>query len=40
MPWFRVDDDFALHPKAIAAGNAALGLWVRPSTRARTGSKT
>ena len=29
MPWFRVDDDLALHPKAIAAGNAALGLWVR-----------
>ncbi len=29
MPWFRVDDDFALHPKAIAAGNNALGLWVR-----------
>lgn len=29
MPWFRVDDDFALHPKAVAAGNAALGLWVR-----------
>lgn len=29
MPWFRVDDDFALHPKAVAAGNTALGLWVR-----------
>lgn len=29
MPWFRVDDDLALHPKAIAAGNTALGLWVR-----------
>lgn len=29
MPWFRVDDDLALHPKAIAAGNAAMGLWVR-----------
>lgn len=29
MPWFKVDDGFAFHPKAIAAGNAALGLWVR-----------
>jgi hypothetical protein len=29
MTWFKVDDAFALHPKAIAAGNAALGLWVR-----------
>lgn len=29
MPWFRVDDDLATHPKAITAGNTALGLWVR-----------
>ncbi|MBN9739536.1 hypothetical protein DMP23_00180 [Amycolatopsis sp. A1MSW2902] len=29
MPWFAVDDGFADHPKAIRAGNAALGLWVR-----------
>lgn len=29
MPWFKVDDNFASHPKAVAAGNAALGLWVR-----------
>ncbi|GAB3372488.1 hypothetical protein [Amycolatopsis echigonensis] len=29
MPWFNVDDGFADHPKAIRAGNAALGLWVR-----------
>ena len=29
MPWFRVDDRFAMHPKAVAAGNTALGLWVR-----------
>lgn len=28
MPWFRVDDQFHSHPKAEAAGNAALGLWV------------
>jgi len=29
MTWFKVDDQFSIHPKAIAAGNAALGLWVR-----------
>lgn len=29
MTWFKVDDTFAFHPKAVAAGNAALGLWVR-----------
>lgn len=29
MTWFKVDDGFAFHPKALAAGNAALGLWVR-----------
>src|SRR5579875_2673645 len=29
MPWFRVDDNLAMHHKAVAAGNAALGLWVR-----------
>jgi hypothetical protein len=29
MPWFRVDDNLAFHAKAIAAGNAAMGLWVR-----------
>jgi hypothetical protein len=28
MSWFRVDDQFHLHPKAQAAGNAALGLWL------------
>lgn len=27
--WFKVDDNLALHPKVIAAGNAAMGLWVR-----------
>lgn len=27
--WFRVDDGLAFHHKAIKAGNAALGLWVR-----------
>jgi len=29
MPHFQVDDDLAFHAKAIAAGNAAMGLWVR-----------
>lgn len=29
MPWFNVEDNLCFHPKAIAAGNAALGLWVR-----------
>jgi len=29
MTWFKVDDTLAFHAKAIAAGNAALGLWVR-----------
>lgn len=29
MPWFKVDDTLAFHAKAVAAGNAAMGLWVR-----------
>ena len=29
MPWFRIDDILAFHPKVLAAGNAAVGLWVR-----------
>lgn len=29
MPFFPVDDDFAFHAKARAAGNAAIGLWTR-----------
>lgn len=29
MPWFKVDDGLALHHKTVAAGNAAMGLWVR-----------
>lgn len=29
MVWFRIDDAFDDHPKALAAGNAALGLWTR-----------
>lgn len=29
MSWFRIDDGFAFHHKTVAAGNAAVGLWVR-----------
>ncbi|GAA2760014.1 hypothetical protein F4554_005588 [Actinopolymorpha rutila] len=29
MPWFRVCDTFAFNDKTVAAGNAAVGLWVR-----------
>jgi hypothetical protein len=29
MPFFPVDDDAAFHAKMRAAGNAAVGLWVR-----------
>lgn len=29
MTWFKVDDQLAFHRKARAAGNAAMGLWVR-----------
>lgn len=29
MPWFKVDDQLATHPKTVRAGNAAMGLWVR-----------
>jgi hypothetical protein len=29
MVWFYVDDNLAFHPKVIAAGNCAMGLWVR-----------
>lgn len=32
MAWFRMDDEFHSHPKVIAAGNAAVGLWVRCGT--------
>lgn len=28
MTWFKVDDTFHSHPKALAAEPAALGLWV------------
>lgn len=29
MTWAKVDDQLAFHPKALAAGNEALGMWVR-----------
>lgn len=29
MAWFKVDDGLAFHEKVVAAGNAAMGLWVR-----------
>ncbi|MFJ6771451.1 hypothetical protein ACIQOV_10870, partial [Kitasatospora sp. NPDC091257] len=29
MPWFAVGDSTDDHPKILAAGNAATGLWVR-----------
>ena len=29
MTWFKVDDNLAHHWKVTAAGNAAMGLWVR-----------
>lgn len=32
MAWFKTDDKFAMHPKVIQAGNAAIGLWIRAGT--------
>ncbi|WP_369068567.1 hypothetical protein [Kineococcus terrestris] len=29
MPWFKVDDGLAFHPKFLAIGLAPAGLWVR-----------
>lgn len=29
MTWFKVDDTLAFHAKVVAAGNPAMGLWVR-----------
>lgn len=34
MAWFKVDDQLAFHPKTAAAGNAAMGLWVRAGSYA------
>jgi len=35
MPYFPVDDQMPFHPKVIAAGNAAMGLWVRAGAWSR-----
>lgn len=32
MTWFKVDDSFHSHPKALAAGPAAVGLWLFAGT--------
>lgn len=29
MPYFPVDDDMPFHPKVLAAGNEAIGMWTR-----------
>lgn len=29
MPWFKVDDTLPFHNKVMAAGNPAMGLWLR-----------
>jgi len=29
MTWMKVDDSLAFHAKAVQAGNAAMGMWVR-----------
>jgi hypothetical protein len=29
LSWFKIDDGFDTHPKTLAAGNEAAGLWVR-----------
>ncbi|MGN6245140.1 MAG: hypothetical protein ACTHQ3_15920 [Motilibacteraceae bacterium] len=29
MAWFKVDDNLTFHHKVVAAGNPAMGLWVR-----------
>lgn len=32
MAWFKADDQLPFHPKVLAAGNAAMGLWIRAGT--------
>jgi hypothetical protein len=34
VTWFKLDDRFHSHPKVRAAGNAAVGLFVRAGTYA------
>lgn len=38
--WFKVDDQLAFHRKTIAAGNAAMGLWVRAGSWLRQPGNT
>lgn len=35
MPYFAVDDQLTFHPKAVAAGNAAMGAWTRAGAWAK-----
>jgi hypothetical protein len=35
MPYFAVDDQITFHPKFIAAGNAAIGVWSRAGAWAK-----
>lgn len=35
MPYFPVDDQVTFHPKFIAAGNAAVGVWTRAGAWAK-----
>lgn len=35
MPYFAVDDQITFHPKAVAAGNAAMGAWTRAGAWAK-----
>lgn len=39
MPWFKVSDDLHSHPKAMAAGSAAMGLWVIAGSWSSANSK-
>ena len=32
MAWFKADDQLPFHPKVLAAGNTAMGLWIRAGT--------
>lgn len=29
MPWVKIDDQITFNPKLMAAGNAAVGIWIR-----------
>lgn len=35
MPYFPVDDDMPFHPKVLAAGNEAIGMWTRAGALAK-----